>query len=174
MADNIVLIGYRGTGKSSVASVLARELDREIRRTDEEIEKRAGKISVIVTQYGWRHFRALEKQVLRDLNVEQAIIDCGGGIIEDPDNIARLKALGTVFWLKAETETIRTRIHDDTNRPSLSGDTSFLDEIETVCQRRRPLYRQAADHTIATDDKTPAEIAREIIRILKPAESSYI
>ena len=90
---NIVLIGYRGTGKSAVSRVLAKRLRRELVSTDAEIVKRAGQaIPKIVEQHGWEHFRELESAVCRDLaEKDNLIIDTGGGAILRPQNVEVLK-----------------------------------------------------------------------------------
>jgi shikimate kinase len=75
------------------------------------------------------------------------------------ENVDRLKAGGVLFWLTADVPTIGRRIGGDTQRPSLTGAKSFVEEIEEVLRERMPKYRAAADHVIATDRKTVAEIA---------------
>ena len=166
---NIVLIGYRGTGKSSVGKLLAERSGRTLVSTDAEVVRRAKQsIPDIVTQHGWDHFRDLESEVCRDLaGKDQLIIDTGGGAILRQDNVDQLKAKGIVFWLTAEVPTISRRIGGDTQRPSLTGAKSFVEEIEEVLRERKPKYKTAADHTIATDDKSVVEIADAIQALLQ-------
>ncbi|HEV8539523.1 MAG TPA: shikimate kinase [Nitrospiraceae bacterium] len=161
---NIVLIGYRGTGKSSVGKILAERLGRQLVSTDAEIIKRAGRsIPEIVKQSGWDYFRDLEAEVCRDLaGKDGLIIDTGGGIILRQDNVDRLKATGRLFWLMAEIPTIIDRIGRDTERPSLTGTKSFLDEIAEVLEERRPQYRAAADYLIGTDGQSLLQVADTI------------
>jgi len=155
---NIVLIGYRGTGKSSVGKLLAERSGRALISTDAEIVRRAGQsIPDIVKQNGWDHFRDLAGK-------DQLIIDTGGGAILRRDNVDRLKTNGLLFWLTAEVATIGRRIGGDTQRPSLTGTKSFLEEIEEVLRERTPAYRAAADHVIATDHKTIGEIVDTILQ----------
>jgi shikimate kinase len=165
---NIVLIGYRGTGKSSVGKLLAQRSGRTLVSTDAEVVRRAGRsIPEIVTQHGWDHFRDLESAVCRDLaGRDHLIIDTGGGAVLRPENAACLKSNGMLFWLTAEVPTISRRIGGDTQRPSLTGAKSFVDEIEEVLRERTPKYRTAADHVIATDHKTVGEIADAIQAVL--------
>lgn len=169
---NIVLIGYRGTGKSSVGKLLAERSGRTLVSTDAEVVRRAGQsIPEIVAQHGWDRFRDLESEVCRDLaGRDGLIIDTGGGAILRQENVDQLKANGIVFWLTAEVPTISRRIGGDTQRPSLTGTKSFLEEIEEVLRERTPKYRAAADHTIATDNKTIAEIAETIQAVLQAAK----
>lgn len=169
---NIVLIGYRGTGKSSVGKLLAERSGRRLVSTDAEVVRRAGQsIPELVKQHGWDRFRDLESEVCRDLaGQDRLIIDTGGGAILRQENVDRLKANGILFWLTAEVPTISRRIGGDTQRPSLTGTKSFLEEIEEVLRERTPKYRAAADHTIATDHKTVAEIAEAIQAIMQAAK----
>jgi len=166
---NIVLIGYRGTGKSSVGKLLAERSGRALVSTDAEVVRRAGQsIPEIVKQQGWDHFRDLESEVCRDLaGKDQLIIDAGGGAILRQDNVDRLKARGILFWLTAGVPTISRRIGGDTQRPSLTGAKSFIEEIEEVLRERTPKYKAAADHRIATDGKTVVEIADAIQALLQ-------
>ena len=164
---NIVLIGYRGTGKSSVASVLANRLGWKRVSTDAEIVARAKhSIPEIVQAFGWEYFRDLESEVCREVGgQDRLVIDTGGGAILRPQNVEALKANGRLFWLTAEISTIEARIGGDTQRPSLTGSKSFIDEIADVLKERRPTYRAAADHIIPTDQQSVTDIA-DTIRML--------
>lgn len=164
---NIVLIGYRGTGKSSVASVLANRLGWRRVSTDAEIVARAKhSIPEIVQAFGWEYFRDLESEVCREVGgQDRLVIDTGGGAILRPQNVEALKANGRLFWLTAEISTIEARIGGDTQRPSLTGSKSFIDEIADVLKERRPTYRAAADHIIPTDQQSVTDIA-DTIRML--------
>jgi shikimate kinase len=162
---NIVLIGYRGTGKSAVGRVLAQRLRRELVSTDAEIVKRAGlSIPRIVEQQGWEHFRDLESGVCRDLaGRDDLIVDTGGGAILRPQNVESLKKNGRFWWLTAEVETIARRIDHDSQRPSLTGTRSFVEEIAEVLAERLPKYQAAADWTIATEGLTVNQVAERIL-----------
>ena len=133
---NIVLIGYRGAGKSAVGRVLAHRLRRELVSTDAEVVKRAGRpIPDIVEHQGWEHFRDLESLVCRDLaGRDNLIIDTGGGAILRPQNVEVLKQNGRFWWLTAGVDTLAGRIKHDSQRPSLTGSRSFVEEIAEVLQ----------------------------------------
>jgi shikimate kinase len=164
---NIVLIGYRGTGKSSVATVLANRLGWERVSTDAEIVARAKQsIPEIVQAFGWEYFRDLESEICREVgSKDRLIIDTGGGAILRPQNVEALKVNGRLFWLTAEIPTIETRIGGGTQRPSLTGSKSFIEEIADVLEERRPKYRAAADHVIPTDQQSVTHVA-DTIRML--------
>lgn len=164
---NLVLIGYRGTGKSTVAELLATKLGWKAISTDAQIvEKAQRSIPDIVASDGWEHFRNLETEmclVLKDR--DKLIIDTGGGLILRPENVEALKPNSLIFWLTATVPTITRRIADDTQRPALTAGKTFVEEIRGVLTERTPKYQAAADHTIATDDLSPEEIASRILTI---------
>lgn len=165
---NLVLIGYRGTGKSTVGRLLAERLGRRLVSTDAEIVRRAGQtIPDIVKAHGWEYFRDLESEVCRDLAGQDGlIIDTGGGAILRPENAAALKTHGRLFWLRADVSTIVARIGGDTQRPSLTGTKSFTEEVDEVLQERTPKYQAAADHVIPTNGRTPRQVAEAILALL--------
>lgn len=162
---NVVLIGYRGTGKSTVGKVIAARLGCELLSTDAEIVKLAGQtIPQIVEQYGWEYFRDLETKMCQGLaGKDGLVLDTGGGAILRPQNVDMLKRTGKLFWLTASVETIAKRIGSDTQRPSLTGTKSFIDEIQDVLRERAPKYQAAADHVIETEGKSVSQVADEIL-----------
>jgi shikimate kinase len=165
---NIILIGYRGTGKSTVAKILGQRLKRTVMSTDTEIVKEAGQsIPQIIEQFGWDHFRELETQMCRKLQDQtNLVIDTGGGLILKEENVNILKANSTIFWLTAEIPTIVKRISGDTHRPSLSGTKTFVEEIEDILKERTPKYQAAANQVIPTDHNSPHQIADSILSLI--------
>ena len=165
---NIILIGYRGTGKSTVGRLLAARLGRDLVSTDAEIVKRAKRtIPEIVAQDGWEYFRNLESDICGELaSRDQLVIDTGGGAILRAQNVEALKKNGTVFWLTASVETIAKRIGGDNQRPSLTGTKSFVDEIQDVLRERTPKYQAAADHSIATDDRSINQLVETLLTLV--------
>ena len=165
---NIVLIGYRGTGKSTVAKLLAARLERELVSTDAEIVRRVHRtIPEIVAQHGWEYFRDLEADICRELTSrDQLIIDTGGGVILRAQNVEALKQNSTVFWLTAFVETIARRIGGDNQRPSLTGTKSFVEEIHDVLHDRTPKYQAVADHSIATDNRSVNQVVEKILTLI--------
>ena len=165
---NIVLIGYRGTGKSTVGRLLAARLGRTLVSTDAEIVARAKRaIPEIVAQEGWDYFRDLESDICRELaSRDQLVIDTGGGAILRPQNVEALKKSGRLFWLTASVETIATRIGGDNQRPSLTGTKSFVDEVADVLRERTPKYQAAADHVVATDDRSTDQLVETLLTLV--------
>jgi shikimate kinase len=163
-AMNIVLIGYRGTGKSSVARLLAARNKWSLVSTDLEIIKKAGMpVSEIIRKRGWDYFRNVESEICKQVGKkDRTIIDTGGGAVLRKENVESLRQRGRMFWLTAEVATVMERIKNNSDRPSLTGKKSYVEEVEEVLNERLPLYKAAADHMIATDDRTVEEIANEI------------
>lgn len=166
---NIVLIGYRGTGKSAVGAMLADRLKMDCISMDAQIVHRAGMpIPEIVEKFGWPRFRDLETEVARELSEkDHLVIDTGGGVIERGENITALRRNGSVFWLKASVDVIISRIETDTQRPSLVEGKTFTEEVAEVLARRSAKYKNAADYEIDTDQLTPEQVAERIIDIRK-------
>lgn len=164
----VVLVGYRGTGKSTVAALVAEKLGLTVFGTDAEIVRRAGKpIPEYVAEKGWPAFRDLEEEVCRDAVAEDGrLIDCGGGVVERENNHAVLRGAGRVFWLTARPDTIVSRIQGSSERPSLTGSKSFTDEVVEVLERRTPLYRAISHHEVETDQRTPDDVARAIVALV--------
>ena len=165
---NLILIGYRGTGKSTVGEILAKRLKLRLVNLDERIAAKAGKrIPEIVEQRGWEHFRDLESEVVAEaVKDDGQVLDCGGGVILREKNTALLKKAGQVFWLQASIPTIVARIQNGAERPSLTG-KSFTDEVADVLREREPRYRAAADHVVDTEGKTPERVAEEIVLLFQ-------
>jgi len=165
---NLVLIGYRGTGKSTIGKLLAERLGMRYVSMDNEVVEKAGMpVPEIVEKYGWQKFRDLESEVTRDLaGFDNLIIDTGGGVIERAENIDNLQFNACVFWLKATIETIVERIEAGTQRPALIPGKSFTEEVAEVLERRTPIYESAAHYEVDTDNATPQQVAENIIEIL--------
>lgn len=163
----IILIGYRGTGKSEVGKLLAERLKMKYVGMDDGIIKHAGiSIPEIVEKYGWPVFRDMETAAVSDLSgQDNLVIDTGGGVIERPENIDLLRQNSKIFWLKASVSAIVARIQTDTQRPALTEGKTFTDEIAEVLDRRILKYKNAAHHEIDTDNLTVEQVAERIINI---------
>ncbi len=166
---NIVLIGYRGTGKSSVARILSKELKLPVISMDEEIIKKAGmSIPQIVEKFGWDKFRDLESEIAEQVyNIDNYIIDTGGGVILRDKNVENLKKNSKVFWLYADVPEIVKRIRHGKHRPSLTEEKSFVDEIEEVLIQRKEKYEKAADYIIDTSKLSLSDVAKKVVSLMR-------
>ncbi len=163
---NLVLIGYRGTGKSTIAQLLGARLQWPVLAIDAEIVRREGRsIPEIVADRGWTRFRDIESAVTAEASAgDGQVLDCGGGVILRPENTAALKANGHVTWLTAPIDVLAARIAGDANRPSLTG-KPVADEVRDVLAEREPLYRAAADAIVDTGSDTPENCAERIAEL---------
>lgn len=160
---NIVMVGFMGTGKTSVSRALARKTGWHCLDVDEWVVKKAGRtIPAIFEAEGEEGFRNRETEALREiLDGERQIVAGGGGIVLRPENIAIMKARGTVVCLTASPETVFARVGRDSNRPNLNGRRSAAG-IAELMEKREMAYREAADLLISTDHKTVDAIAEEL------------
>jgi len=165
---NIVLIGFMGAGKTVVGRELARELGYNYLDTDELIEQTEKRsVTDIFARDGEAYFRELETEVLKTLqDFDGFVLATGGGMVLRPENVALLKSLGPVILLWADPETVYERVKRESHRPLLKV-ADPLAEIKKRLAEREPHYRQAADETVKTTGKEPAEIAEEIKKWLK-------
>jgi shikimate kinase len=170
---NLVLIGYRGTGKTAIGRLLAAELGMPYVSLDAEIVRRAGlSIPEIVKGFSWDHFRDREAEVVAEFAARDGqVLDTGGGVVIRDANVEKLRQNGLVFLLEATLEDIVQRIGSDTQRPSLTGTKSFTEEAAEVLARREPLYRKAAHHIIDTSALPLEAAVKEIAGIFRKALS---
>jgi shikimate kinase len=165
----IFLIGYRCTGKTTVARMLAQTLGREWIDADHLLETRYGKsIRQIFAEEGEAGFRDKEEQIFAELcELWKHVIATGGGVILREINRQRMRAAGKVVWLTADAQTIWQRLQADPTtverRPPLT--VGGLAEIEETLKMREPLYRACADFTISTGGRSTDEIAQQIAHL---------
>lgn len=162
--NHMILIGFMGSGKSTVGRRLAKEAGLPFVDSDDLIEAQAHmKISDIFSEYGESYFRDLETLTLRQLieSEERMVIAVGGGLPMRPENREYLKQLGSVIYLSAKPETLQQRLSGDTSRPILQGG-NLMEKIVTLMAERAAIYEQAADIKVITDHKRHKEIVEEI------------
>ena len=167
--QNIALIGFMGTGKSSVANLVASALQLQKLDTDEMIESRAGKrIAEIFSDEGEAAFRKLERQVVLELEDESGvIIATGGGLATGEGNLASLKKHALTVCLWASVEAILSRVGHQTNRPLLNVPDP-LAKIRELLAAREPFYKQA-DVLLNTDLRSPREVAMLVVHHFRSA-----
>lgn len=166
---NIVLIGYRCTGKTTIGKKVAESLGLPFYDTDELVERQSGRtIRDIIEASGWQTFRNEEKAVIKTLSKKEGcVIALGGGAVLDEANVRSLKPGGFFVWLIADVATIVRRMKDDvksiTQRPALS-DSGLYEEVDRMLVERYPVYESAADMSVDTTDQTMQDIVAEICR----------
>ena len=161
---NMALIGFMGVGKSTAGRVLAERTGRVFIETDALIEKKAGKtIPEIFCEDGEDAFRELEAQVVQEAGEgEKQVIACGGGVVLNRINIDRLKKGSVIVWLTASPRIILERTAKEEGTRPLLKDKDVAD-IEAFLESRRPLYEQAADYRVDTDNGDIGEIVERIL-----------
>ena len=165
---NVFLIGFMGSGKSTIASYLAENYGMEIIDMDQLIVGREGMaIPDNIAQKGELDFHDVETSLLIEIQGEQnKVVSCGGGVVLREKNIQAMKKSGQVVLLNAKPETILERVKDDDNRPLLRGNKN-VQFIRDMMEKRQPKYEAAADLVIHTDGKSADEICKEIISNVK-------
>lgn len=153
---NIILIGYMGSGKSTIGEKTARSLGIEFLDTDMLIEEQEGMtISELFAQKGEAYFRQKETEIIKMLRKKERriVLATGGGLPMKEENQGLLKELGVVVYLKAGVDTLVERLKEDTTRPLLrEGD--LRKKIETMLEIRNPVYEKVADVVLETDAKS--------------------
>jgi shikimate kinase len=165
----LTFIGYRATGKTTLARLAAERLGWDWIDADVEIERRAGTtIARIFAEQGEPAFRDLEAQVIADLcHRDKLVIAAGGGAPLRPESRRVMREAGFVVWLTAQPETILKRMSGDATtaarRPDLT-DRGPLDEIIHLLDIRTPIYQETAHGVVDTEGKSPDEIVADIFR----------
>jgi shikimate kinase len=176
---NLVLIGYRATGKTSVGARLAEMLQRPFVDLDQVLVREAGRsVAELVAQGGWAEFRRLEKElVARYRDARGLVLATGGGVVLDPDNVAALRENGILIWLNADPAAIQARLAQDqpreANRPSLTGADTIW-EAAAVAEKRAPLYQAAAQISIDTTHRSVAQVVKLVLQALKSEEAENL
>lgn len=168
---NVVLIGYRCSGKSVVGEALAAELCRKRLDTDRLIvDLTCQPIGKLISLYGWSHFRKIERNVVKKVSaMDRLIISTGGGVVMDKGNVDYLKRNGWLIWLSCSPEVLIQRMESDQRsgrvRPPLIGKDPIL-EIKEVLEFRRPFYEKAADYILDTSSLSIKETTAFILKAL--------
>lgn len=166
---NIILTGYRASGKTTIGKILAKKLKRTFLDLDNLIEKQEKrKIREIFSQDGWRKFRSIERKKVKELSetAKGAIIALGGGALMDDENLIITKN-AKVILLHAPLKILAKRIACDPHHPPLTNSQSNLAEIKKVWSQRRDRYYQLADLIVNTGASDPTKAVEKIVNYLK-------
>jgi len=163
---NLYLVGPRGSGKSTVGRRVADRLGLPFVDADEEVEREAGRtVADLFATEGEAGFRARERRVMLALAERSGVVVAtGGGAVLDADVRAALATTGVVVWLDAAPEIRAARIAGS-GRPALTEHGGGTEEERAVARAREPLYRSCASARLATDDRTPEEVAGDVERV---------
>jgi shikimate kinase len=169
---NLVLIGHRAAGKTTVGKRLSGSLRKAFLDTDDLIEECQGSpIAEIVRLHGWDYFRSVEKRVISEISCRDGlIIAAGGGAILQPENVRALKRNGFIIWLTADVQVLLQRMakdgHTTERRPSLTG-KGTLEELEEVIAYRKPFYEKASEVRVDTSALDVDMVVNNVLSILR-------
>ena len=161
---NLYLVGFMGTGKTTVGRATAHKLGFTLRDSDHEIERQRGKtIAEIFASDGEPAFRALEREFIeRGHPGERAVVACGGGLVVQPGMLALLNSKGVVVCLHASLETILARTARHQHRPLLVAENPE-ERIRSLYALREPIYKQSGT-VILTDSRTLHDVISHVLR----------
>jgi Shikimate kinase len=165
MKHNIILIGFMGSGKTSVGKALAKQMSYQFCDMDQQLERRAGdSINQIFAIHGEEYFRNMETNMLSEMSdaTLHTVISTGGGLPLREQNRNLLKGMGYVIYLKASVKTTVDRLSGDTTRPLLKGE-ELEHKVKRMLEIRGPIYEKAAHKIIATDDRRIDDIVHLIM-----------
>lgn len=163
---SIILIGFMGSGKTSVGKRLSQFEKLPFLDSDEEIERQHQmKISELFQLHGEDHFRGLETEFLKSKREDsvECVLSVGGGLPIRPENRDLLREIGLIVYLKATRETITERLSRDKTRPLLQGG-NLEERVQELLEARSHIYEELADIIVETDNRTIDDICNEIIR----------
>jgi shikimate kinase len=170
---NVLLIGYRGSGKTTVGRLLARQLNYGFFDNDDQIVKTAGKtIKELFEQHGQEYFRQLESQALAHIaGLTNHVISLGGGVVLRETNRARIAVPGHhVIYLHADPEELHRRIKSDpataVNRPNLTAMVGGIDEVRSLLTEREPIYRQVMTKELDVTKLSPQQVVAALVKML--------
>ncbi len=183
----VVLIGYRGSGKTTVGRMLAERLEKPFVDCDLQIVEKAGRsIREIFLAEGEEGFRKIEMAVIAEITKKDCVIAVGGGAVIREENQKSLKSGGhRMIYLRCEPDELLRRIQRDPgtsdNRPNLTNLGGGIEEIEAVLERREPIYRAPMSAETRRDEsvagaggRPPGEIARQRLKVISACRTRFL
>ena len=166
---NIILIGMRGSGKTTVGKLLSQKIGYMFAESDGLIEASVREnIQKYVEKHGWPEFRELESKIISKIvKSDKTVISTGGGVVKRQKNIDNLKRNGILILLSAKVKTLYSRIGATRSRPLLTNAKSIKDDLNEVFKKRKSLYEKVADYIIDVNNKNIQQVVDEIIFYLK-------
>jgi shikimate kinase len=166
--SHLLLIGFMGAGKSTVGRLAADRLELPFVDLDTLVQDRGGRsVRQIFEQEGEPAFRAMEAAALESLeSMSPSVVACGGGVVLSDANRLRLKRLGTVVYLRVTAAETLARVGDDGTRPLLAGAGGAL-VASRLLEAREALYSAVADAVVDTVDRTPEEVAEQVVLLAR-------
>jgi shikimate kinase len=172
-ATNLYLVGFMGTGKSTVGRQVAKQMDFQFIDSDQEIERVEGKaVSAIFAERGEAEFRTLERKFIESGHpLNGCVVSCGGGLVVPPGMLELLRSRGIVICLHAPIETIIERIMHTTHRPLLQGEDPAK-RLRDLYAQRESLYRKTGT-MVLTDSRPLREIAAHVLRVYRQEVAQF-
>lgn len=166
MEKHIYLIGFMGSGKSTISRKLKKLMQVKELDMDAEIVSENGmSINDMFARFGEDYFRDKETEMLRKIaDSAPAVVSCGGGTVLRQENVDIMKKSGVIVLLTASPQTIYLRVRNSKDRPILNGHMN-VEYIASLMEKRRAVYEAVCDIRVATDDKNPDQIAKEILAL---------
>lgn len=167
--NNIILLGFMGSGKTQVGRFLATKFNMDFVDLDDWIEKEAKmSINEIFAKFGEPYFRELEKEIVKKVceNINNSVISTGGGVILNEENVENLQRVGILIWLKVNAAKVYERTKNTSCRPLLNCPDP-VKKIEELLSFRTPYYTKAADYIVETSHLTIEEVATKINEYLE-------
>lgn len=165
---NIAIMGFRGTGKTTICKLLSRSLDKQLILTDEEIQKKLNSaIPKYIKKHGWGKFRDIETDIIERLSdLDDCVFDISGDIVMRNENINNLKKNSIVILLTADVRTIANRLKNKKDS-SMIDKYDYVDELKEFFQERETRYRKTADYTIDTSSLSPEEVCELVMHYMQ-------